>query len=214
MKKIVQIALVLLIIPMIAFANKPHQITGNWYSPKLDKALFIDQSHDALVVDFNKRNHRFDKMIFYRVSRNKFKAKNGSYIKVLNKDRIKFYDQIRRNSVLLVKRNNRRDRHNHYYQNNNGNYQYNDNGNNYNEYAHLNSYEGRWYSDKIDRRLLLEVQRGDLLIKLEGERDWIVYNRERNGLYVNNRGDTLELENDRIIWKDKKGRNKMVWKKA
>ncbi|HPK09596.1 MAG TPA: hypothetical protein PK147_01200 [Saprospiraceae bacterium] len=102
MKKIIFTIATALILPILAFANHPEH-SDMWYSPAMKSSLRITEQSDALILDFSSRNSRFDKQIFYRITRNTFRSKNGSIIKFLNNDKIKFKDSKIKKTVILYR---------------------------------------------------------------------------------------------------------------
>jgi hypothetical protein len=202
MRKLFNTSLILFLIPMISFAGKPNQLTGKWYSPKLDRVVFVDENRDNIIIDFNDRYTHRDKLIFHQVNRNKYRANGGKLIQVLDIDRIKYTDKRKHTSLLLVRQNNR---NNHY-----GDWNNYDN-NTYRE--RYRSYEGIWQNRKVRKDLLIDFDRDHMRAKIEGSHQWTIYHLDRHNEFVNDNGDRLILENGTITWIDKRNRERLVWRR-
>ncbi len=192
-----------MLITLSSFASHKGSISGRWYSPSLDRLVQIERFGDELVVDFNIRRHGKGEIHFHRISKRKFRSYNGSKIKVLNKNKIKYFDNRRKRSLILIKRNRYQDRGYHC---------------DWNDDYHFQSYEDErslWVSNQINTPLEIRHNGLDIQVRLKSDKRWTnYYKTDRRNTFENNKGETIQFRKNDLIWRSRNEKRKLIFTKS
>ncbi len=185
-------------------------LNGVWVNDFQESKITIEKHRQGLDV-YGLRSHR--PIYFSRVSQNKYRSNCGYTIKVKDIDRIKLYERHRDHNHGISFR--KIIRHTHYgatcqpQWQNDPYYGYRDNERNRtfrhrsNLGAHL---EGTWYSSQTGDRVIILNDRGNIKVKLRGEKLWYRFRKTSNDSFRDDRGNVYHYQNNGdLVWRDRHG---------